>query len=205
MQTQYIDITKSCIRDLKFSPNGYWLAVGAEPNVFELYTTQDYKRRANLKKHTGPVSHVDWSCDSHFLQATSDSQELLFFSAQDSQHLTELKQNIRNESWNTQNCVYGWSLQGVYKDSLKEGTEVNAADRSNNRFYREYQAIATGDDLGEVKVFKFPCVQATASPVVGRGHASFVSNVKWTADDRYIISVGGEDQTVIVWEIEKLS
>ena len=206
MQTQYIDITKSSIKDLKYSPNGYWLAVGAEPNVFELYTTQDYKRKANLKKHMGPVNHLDWSGDSLYVQATSEAQELLFFSAQDSQHLTELKQNIRNEAWNTQNCVYGWALQGVWKDKMKEGTEINMVDRSNHKFFsKEYHAIATGDDFGDVRVYKCPCVQPTAESIVARGHSSFVSNVRWTADDRYLISTGGEDQTIIIWEVEKLS
>jgi WD40 repeat protein len=205
MQTQYIDITKSCIRDLKYSPNNVWLAVGAEPNVFELYSTQDYKRRANLKKHMGPVSHIDWSCDSQFVQASSEAQELLFFSAQDSQHLTELKHNIRNESWNTQNCVYSWALQGIWKDDLKEGTEVNIVDRSNNRFFREYQAVATGDDRGRVQVYKFPCVQTNSQPLTAYGHSSLVSNVRWTVDDRYLISTGGEDQTIIIWEIEKIA
>ena len=56
-----IEETKAPIKDIKFSPNGQMLAVGAEPNTLELYSVPDFKRRANLKKHSGPVNHIDWS------------------------------------------------------------------------------------------------------------------------------------------------
>ena len=178
------------------------LAVGAEPQVFELYSTNDNKRRAALKKHNGPVNHLDWSANSQFVQTTSESQELMFFSAQDTQHLTELKPNVRNETWNTQSSVYGWAVQGIWKNHMRAGTEINMVDRSNNKFYGEYHALAAVDDYGELQVYKYPCVQPEAQSVMARGHSSFVSNVKWSADDQYIITTGGEDQTIIMWRVE---
>lgn len=202
-----IEDTKSPIRTISYSPNGVSLAVGAEPNTLEVYSTPDYKRKANLKKHSGPVNHIDWSTDSHYLQTNSESQELLYFNAQDKDynHIIELKQNIRNEPWATHNCIYTWSTQGIWKDTMKKGTEINGADRSNTKWYKEYQILATGDDNSNISLYKLPCVQPHAEGVVARGHSSFISDIKWSQDDSYLVSIGGEDQTIIVWKVIKSS
>jgi WD40 repeat protein len=34
------------------------------------------------------------------------------------------------------------------------------------------------------------------------GHSSHVTKVKFTANDKYVISTGGNDKTVIVWETD---
>jgi WD40 repeat protein len=39
--------------------------------------------------------------------------------------------------------------------------------------------------------------------VQGKGHSSHVTNVRWMKNDEHIISVGGEDQCVMVWKVEK--
>jgi len=34
------------------------------------------------------------------------------------------------------------------------------------------------------------------------GHSSHVTKVKFTASDSYVVSTGGNDKTVIVWETD---
>lgn len=202
-QIQIFEDPRGCIRELKYSPNGNYLAVGCDNNALEIYSVPDYKRRANLKKHSGPVIHIDWSSDSKYLMTNSESQELLFFSMQDFQHITDPPANIRNEHWSTHNCVYNWSTQGIWRKHMKLGSEIYAADRTNGKFFDEYQTIATGDDFGEIRVYKYPCVQPAAESVICKGHSSFVSNLKWMPDESRLITVGGEDQTIIVWRLHR--
>lgn len=194
------------IRELKFSPSGETLAVGADPHTLELYSSPDLIRRAVLKKHSGPVNHIDWAGESPFLQTNSAAQELLYFNTANTAsdlHVTQIGTNIRNEPWHTLSCVFGWSVQGIWKDDLTQGTEINIVDRSSSKFFKEYEAIATAEDNCLARVYKYPCVQTNANSVSLVGHSSFVSNVKWTPDDKYIITTGGEDQTIIVWKVEK--
>lgn len=199
-----IDYTKAQIYEIKYSPSGKYLAVGPETYALEVYSVPDYKRRANLKKHSGGVNHIDWSHDSYFIQTNSMAQELNFFSAGESlQHMTEIKSTVRNEQWATQSCVYGYATQGIWKEHMKVGTEVNMVDRSNSTFYKEYQILAAVDDFGEINLYKYPCVQAKAESVKAYGHSSFISHVKWSHDDKYLYTIGGEDQTIIVWRVEK--
>jgi WD40 repeat protein len=60
--------------------------------------------------------------------------------------------------------------------------------------------LATGDDFGKVNLFKYPCVQENSACNSYLGHSSHVTKVKFTARDRLVISTGGNDKTVIVWE-----
>lgn len=202
-QIKLIDITKAAIYDIKYSPSGTMLAVGAEPNTLEVYNVGEYRREGYMKKHSGPLNHIDWSGDSQHIQTNSLGQELLFFIAKETSHLTDIKAEVRNETWASHNCVYSWSTQGIWKDKYKVGTEINMVDRSNTEFYKEYQALAVVDDSGAMDVYKYPCIKAASESVTVKGHSSFITNVRWSPDDSHIITTGGEDQTIIVWKVEQ--
>ncbi len=74
---------------------------------------------------------------------------------------------------------------------------MNSVDRSRNG-----QLLATGDDFGLVKLFKYPCVVEKAESHEYAGHSSHVTKVKFSANDRYVVSTGGNDMTVMVWETD---
>jgi WD40 repeat protein len=56
--------------------------------------------------------------------------------------------------------------------------------------------IATGDDFGMVKLFKFPNPIEKASYNQYVGHSSHVTNVRFIPKSPYLISTGGEDKTI---------
>jgi microtubule-associated protein-like 6 len=68
---------------------------------------------------------------------------------------------------------------------------------SNNK-----QVIATGDDFSLVKLFRSPCVVEHASYKAYGGHSSHIPKVRFTPNDKYLISVGGNDKSVFVWETD---
>jgi len=53
--------------------------------------------------------------------------------------------------------------------------------------------LATGDDYAKVSLFKYPTLKKNSSYVDKRAHSSHVTNVKFTKDDKNLISTGGED------------
>lgn len=193
-----------CIREIKFSPNDLKFAVGTSSRAVDIYTAHDFKRRANLKWHQAAVHHLDWSIDSKLVQTTSEAKELIFVDTTDLTIVqnVEKRAEVRNEEWQTQTCDIGWSVQGIWKEDKKDPKQVRSIDRSNNKFFREYQALAVGENDGSVRLYKYPCVQPSAKSVSSKGHSSFISNLKWTADDQYIISTGCEDQTIIIWQVK---
>jgi WD40 repeat protein len=76
-------------------------------------------------------------------------------------------------------------------------SDVNSTCRSNSR-----TILATADDFGKVKLFKYPCVVEKASSKEYIGHSSHVTRVRFSANDKFVISAGGNDKTVIVWETD---
>ena len=85
-------------------------------------------------------------------------------------------------------------MQGVWPE-VTTGNDINAVDRSNKG-----DILVTGDDYSSIKLFKFPCPIKSQGFNRYSGHAAHVSMVRFTADDEYIISLGGADKSVFQWK-----
>jgi WD40 repeat protein len=119
---------------------------------------------------------------------------------------------LKNEMWKTWTCNIGWPVQGIYPKE-QDGTFINAVDRSNltmsgEKSYSEkrnsdFFLLAAGNDHGKVAVYNYPSLVKNSNYTEGKGHSSHVTTVRWMANDEHIISVGGEDQCVMVWKVTK--
>lgn len=77
-----------------------------------------------------------------------------------------------------------------------DGTDVNAVCRSASG-----RLLATADDFGKVKLFKYPCVTPGARFREYPGHSSHVTNVCFTDQDDYVVSAGGNDRSLFQFRI----
>jgi len=69
------------IQTMKFNPKGNVLAVGTHGMVIILLdASHGYKYKQRLMAHTAPITHLDWSVDSKFIQSVCLGYELLFHS-----------------------------------------------------------------------------------------------------------------------------
>jgi WD40 repeat protein len=96
--------------------------------------------------------------------------------------------------------VFGWSVLGIWPPGV-DGSDINTVDRSSDG-----QLLATGDDFGDVKLFRSPCAVEQAKFKVFSGHSSHVTTVRWTASESYegsqfLISTGGNDRCIFVWSV----
>jgi WD40 repeat protein len=64
------------------------------------------------------------------------------------------------------------------------------------------QYLASGGDDGMVRLFKYPCYQESAGNLEFCGHSSHVTKVRFSPNDELLISTGGKDMTVLVWETD---
>ncbi|KAJ0405579.1 hypothetical protein P43SY_009628 [Pythium insidiosum] len=188
---------KKWVSDVKFSPDGKMLAVASHDTSIYLYDVlHGFAKRHIFKKHASYLTHIDFSSDGQHLQSTCGAYELLFCEAKTARHVTNAS-SLRDERWHTMTCTLGWAVQGIWEEG-SDGTDVNAVDRSHDGSF-----LATGDDFGKVKVFRYPCSLERASAVELRGHASHVTNVRWAYRDASLVSTGGNDRCVFVWRHEK--
>jgi WD40 repeat protein len=78
-----------------------------------------------------------------------------------------------------------------------DGTDINSVDRSPDQ-----TLLATADDFGKVKLFRYPAPQPKGSAFrVSNGHSSHVTNVRFLQDGQTVISTGGNDRCIFHWDV----
>ena len=220
------------VTDIKFSPDGRFVAVGNADNFIDVYTVPghyspeqtEFQRIRQLKGHSSFVLHIDWDIHSMCLQTNCGAHELLYWRLYDRKddtdrlrpHQEKASSSMRDVCWATQSCIFGWHLRGIWPEDA-DGTDINAVCIANKAIPqandprdppvrpidRHTSLVATADDFGKVKIFRYPCIVPRADHRPYGGHSSHVTNVSFTYNDRWLISTGGEDRAVFQWEVRK--
>ena len=181
------------ISDVKFSPDGRWLAVGSHDNFVDIYDcTRRYKRVGVCKGHSSYITHLDWSEDSRYLQSNSGDYELLFWEVPGCEQV-RFPTALKDTKWDTWTSTLGWPVQGIWPKHA-DGTDVNAACRS-----ADGEVVATADDFGLVKLFRYPSDVGRADYLGYLGHAAHVTNCRFSYNDEFLITTGGSDRCAFQW------
>ena len=61
--------------------------------------------------------------------------------------------------------------------------------------------IATADDLGFVRLYNHPTTVLKAKNRKYVGHSAHVTCVRWSTDNVYLVSLGGNDTSILIWKI----
>mmetsp|Transcript_34584 Transcript_34584/g.25723 ORF Transcript_34584/g.25723 Transcript_34584/m.25723 type:complete len:193 (-) Transcript_34584:413-991(-) len=175
------------------------LVVGTHGGVskLDLVKVVDQGKQLQLIKtinvgSTSAILHIDWSADSNIIQVNTQSYELLWC---DTAGKPVYASSVKDTEWQTWTCKLGFPVQGIWPGP--DYTDVNSTCRSASR-----TVLATADDFGKVKLFKYPCVVEHAAFKEYMGHSSHVTKVKFSANDQYVVSTGGNDKTVLIWETD---
>ncbi|CAB1347638.1 unnamed protein product [Coregonus sp. 'balchen'] len=76
------------ISNVKYSPDGNFLAVGSHDNFVYIYAVTEngkkYSRVGKCTGHSSFVTHLDWSVDSQYIVTNSGDYEILFCESHDS-------------------------------------------------------------------------------------------------------------------------
>jgi WD40 repeat protein len=120
--TEFHD-AKQWISDVKFSPDGKSLAVGAHDNGIYLYTVgQQFKKRAKFSKHNSYITHLDFTADSQRLRSNCGAYELLFSDANTGAQIGSAS-SLKDAQWSSSTCTLGWAVQGIWPPCA-DGTDV---------------------------------------------------------------------------------
>ena len=206
--TQPAQLLKERIADIKWSPDGNYVAVASADNFIDVYQASqasnyvEYKGR--LKGHSSFVRRLDWSTDSCFLQSCCGAYELLYWKLHNAEGAWRPRQEkssskMRDVQWATQTTLFGWSVRGIWPHE-SDGTDINAIARSHGATSHE-GLLATADDFGKVKLFRYPCIVPHAAHLTYEGHSSHVTNVAFTHGDAWLLSIGGDDRAILQWAI----
>lgn len=190
------------IRCIKYSPDGAKIAVGSMDHKIYLYDAQTTQLLHKCTKHNAFVTRVDFTADSTFIQSDAADFEHLYHRTDDGSHV-RLPSQLKDATWATWTCVFGWPVQGCWpalggdKDRDPK-VNVNAATASPDR-----TLIAAGDDLGEVRLYRYPSPRNARSLACAHSHAAAVAAVAFSAAGDALVTVGRQDRSVVVWRIAR--
>ena len=76
----HIKDRKEVIHEMKYSPDGQYIAVGSNDNYVDIYSVpQRYKKVGQCSGNSSFITHLDWSEDSNYVQTNSGAAERLIF------------------------------------------------------------------------------------------------------------------------------
>ena len=87
---------------------------------------------------------------------------------------------------------------GVWSDRSADGTDINCSARSNNP--DQPALLAVGDDMGKVKLYKYPVTQYKSGYIDLIGHSAHVTNVVFPLNGG-LVSTGGRETSIIQWDL----
>jgi len=181
---------------VRLSPDQSLLAIGSEGGIVKVYKFPSM-RNAMLLKHSSAVTNLDWSTSSKVLQTNTKDHKLLFWNTVSGVCIEKGGLDCRDENWATWTCLYGWPVKGIM---YKQKVPITSCARSFN-VHNNYQLLAAGDMFGNLKLYRYPCIQMEVMHLVGRGHSSPISSIRFTRDDKYILTTGLYDGCILQWEI----
>ena len=183
----------SAINLLRFSPDGKKLAVVCSKNFVDIYKLPHVIKHATCRGLKGFVSNLDWSIDSNYIQINTVQYQRIIYQISDANPVVD-NEVILQIVWSTMTCVSGPDIVGVVPVDAQSG-DVNISHLSNRG-----HILATGDDYGLVKLFNFPVDQKNPAFLRFHGHSAHVTNLRFTHNDCYLVTTGGDDSCVFLWK-----
>uniref|UniRef100_A0A8C0UHK5 EML-like second beta-propeller domain-containing protein n=1 Tax=Cyanistes caeruleus TaxID=156563 RepID=A0A8C0UHK5_CYACU len=152
------------------SPDNRFLAVGSQEHTVDFYDlTQGttLNRIGYCKDIASFVIQMDFSADSRYIQVYPAVIEKI--------------------TWATWTSILGDEVIGIWPRNADKA-DVNCACVTHAGLN-----IVTGDDFGLVKLFDFPCTEKFAKHKRYFGHSAHVTNIRFSHDDKFVVSTGGDD------------
>ncbi|KAG2516785.1 hypothetical protein JM16_007566 [Phytophthora kernoviae] len=194
--------SKRSIRTLRFSGDGLTLAVGSNDNCIYSYHTEDWASKGKCRARDAGVvlNTFDFSTTGEYIMANSQNRgELVFFESSSGVEVTRVA-TLKDVEWLSCSCPFGWGVQGAWPIHKANSYELSVVDRSLGP---ETPMLVTGDTLGSLRLFRYPCVNPESLCQVARGAASTISAVRFTADGSHVVATARDERCIFQWRIER--
>lgn len=185
------------IQVIKFSPDGQYIALGSRDNFIYVYAVNEDKsftQVGSCSGHSSYITHLDWSEDGEVIRSNSGDYEVLYWNGKTCEQITA-SSSLRDVKWATNSCTLSFNTVGIWPE-YADGTDINAAGRSNDKML-----VVSGDDYGKVNLYRYPAAHPKSVPHTYGGHSSHVTSVEFLHDDSQVISIGGNDTSVMQWAV----
>ncbi|KAE8289853.1 Echinoderm microtubule-associated protein-like 5 [Larimichthys crocea] len=176
-----------------FSPDGKALAVGLNDGSFLIVNADTLEDLVSFHHRKDIISDIRFSPGAgKYLAVASGDTFVDIYNVMSSKRVGVCKGCLNYITH------LDWDKRGkLLQVNTVRSPEVTAACLSNDR-----KVLATGDDLGYVKLFRYPVKGKYAKFKRYVAHSTHVTNVRWTHDDSLLVTVGGGDTCLMIWAHE---
>ena len=105
------------------------------------------------------ITHLEWNVDGRLLMINSGAKEILYYECPRGNRVNIRDEQLQDIEWSTFTSVLGPSCEGIWQPCT-DVTDINSTCLSSDR-----GTLATGDDFGLVKLFKYPCPTRFANSI----------------------------------------
>lgn len=218
-----LHVGASSISQIKYCPNGKYLAVGAKDTCIHIYDIHNGYKKFHVCEggHSSAVTQLTWSVDGDILQSNSSDGELLYWSVSPVKGNTKQITDaflVRDTQWIKWTSIFGWPTPGIWTDdnSLVDigavcttGPKAASSNTSTDESLtlNQVSSDVSREDLMAVacrtaiRLFKWPALRGAKTKTFS-AHASAITSLCFSYNDNYLISVGGDDGALLQWKCE---
>jgi len=189
---------KKYIISIKYSPCGKNVAFSTSDGKICIHAIPSYKLKVTTTKQSAPISKFDFSHDGDQIQSQCNG-DLMYFSTRDGSTIRPLE--ARDIRWNTYNCLYGWSVKGLWhhfsNGKNRKDCTLTSIDVS---LQKGFGAYATSS--GSIGIFTYPapgevmCIEEKCSK------RNLITSVNLNCDGSYLISLQKEPNVILQYRVK---
>jgi WD40 repeat protein/Ca2+-binding EF-hand superfamily protein len=185
---------------VKFSRDGKFLVTASMDRNFYLYRSEDsrtYLRQAVCQGHSGVVMHVDFSTNCQYIASCCDKSAILFWDSRG--NVIKDASLLRDETWasnGVRTTPFGWAVQGIAQNASPDNVIRTLCALP------EVGDVVVGDSQGKLNLYRYPTIYPKSLSQTYSGHAGPVARIAPSANKRYLVSIGEEDRSILLWSHE---
>lgn len=192
---------KDAITSICFSPSGDQLYIGSlDSNIYVYDPFDNFKLINTLKSHGEGVQSLNVDKEGKHMLSCGVDGEILTWDLVMGSPCVLSPQDWKELKWAIRTTPRGKNSTGVFAPYTSASVVSSLAESSDNKL------LATGDAFGHVNLYSNPAMHLSAPCKKFFGHsAGGVSAVSFSVEDKYVLSCGTDDRTLIQWTLNKSS
>ena len=200
-----VDLGRMPVTEIKYTKYGNILAVCLQSKeIFFLNPNDNYK---TINKITFSrecyVTYLDWDFGGEFIQVVTNTNHYEIYAVPSLKNLEQIKDDanllktFEDTRWPDVTCKFGYNVQGLFGGSSDPDFITCCAKGKHENI------IASGDEDLCLHLSNFPVLTDNCKEKKYYSHCQPIKRIAFTLDDKKVVTIGGKDKSIFIWEIQQ--
>lgn len=198
-----IDLGRVPVTELKYTKYGNMLAVCLESKeIFFLNPNDNYKQVTKIEfANDYYATFLDWDFSGEFIQIVTNKNTYDIYSIPSLKNLNKINEDpsllkkFEETRWPDITCKFGYNVQGIFGGSSDPDFITSCGKGKHENI------IASGDEDLNLNLCNYPVLTDNCKVKKYYSHCEPIKRVLFTYDDKKLITIGGKDKSIFIWEV----